>query len=133
MGGRGLNLPHSIFKSIISFPYFIQHLNPNVLFHQNRSFSFFPFIHSDAQQLLELMFMKHYAPNRCEPSIKKMRVQWRRGGGGSGFVNEDVKYCTHTPEHMRASIKTSVEMFFGPLIQFYNYGKRGPGTIFVHT
>ena len=40
---------------------------------------------------LELMFMKHYAPNRCEPSIEvimKMGVQWEEGWvgrGGSGF------------------------------------------------
>ena len=28
---------------------------------------------------LEFMFMKHYAPNRCEPSIKALNF---RGGGG---------------------------------------------------
>ena len=44
---------------------------------------------------LEIMFMKHYAPNRCEPSIDvimKMGVQWGVffffffffGGGGVG-------------------------------------------------
>ena len=30
---------------------------------------------------LEFMFMKHYAPNRCEPSIKALNC---RGSGGSG-------------------------------------------------
>ena len=33
------------------------------------------------------MFMKHYAPNRCVPSIEvimTMGVQW--GGGGVGFL-----------------------------------------------
>ena len=33
------------------------------------------------------MFMKHYAPNRCEPSIEvimKLGVQWGRRGSGGG-------------------------------------------------
>ena len=33
------------------------------------------------------MFMKHYAPNKCEPNIEfimKMGVQWAGGGGGGG-------------------------------------------------
>ena len=29
---------------------------------------------------LEFMFMKHYAPNRCEPSIESLNF----GGGGGG-------------------------------------------------
>ena len=36
---------------------------------------------------LEFMFMKHYAPNRCEPSIEvimKIGVQLGGGGGGGG-------------------------------------------------
>ena len=60
------------------------------------------------QGQLEFMFMKHYAPNRCEPSIEvimKMGVQWGeggigfwggvrvfRGGGGRLNVNEDLKF-----------------------------------------
>ena len=40
------------------------------------------------------MFMKHYAPNRCEPSIEvimKMGVQYGGGGlGGGGCVRVDV-------------------------------------------
>ena len=52
------------------------------------------------------MFMKHYAPNRCEPRnevIMKMGVQW---GWGVGFsfgrvrvdvnVNEGLKYCENS-------------------------------------
>ena len=43
---------------------------------------------------LEVIFMKHYAPNRCEPSIEvimKIGVQWDGGrgrglGGGSGWM-----------------------------------------------
>ena len=49
------------------------------------------------------MFMKHYAPNRCEPSIEvtmKMGVQWGGGGvrGWSGWgvvrvdVSEELKF-----------------------------------------
>ena len=37
------------------------------------------------------MFMKHYAPNRCEPRIKvivKMGIQLGRGGGVD--VNEEL-------------------------------------------
>ena len=30
---------------------------------------------------LELMFMKHYAPNSCEPSIEALNF----GGGGGGW------------------------------------------------
>ena len=34
---------------------------------------------------LEFMFMKHYAPNRCEPSIEALN--FRGGGeGGSGLM-----------------------------------------------
>ena len=46
------------------------------------------------------MFLKHYAPNRCEPSIEvimKMGVQWGGGfffcfffWGGGGGVRVDV-------------------------------------------
>ena len=35
---------------------------------------------------LEFMFMKHYAPNRCEPSIEALR------GGGGVDVNGEVKF-----------------------------------------
>ena len=34
------------------------------------------------------MFMKHYAPNRCEPSIEALNF---RGGGGGGFVKFQKK------------------------------------------
>ena len=45
------------------------------------------------------MFVKHYAPNRCEPSIEvimKMGVQWVGSGFGEGVrvdvnVNEGLK------------------------------------------
>ena len=40
---------------------------------------------------LEFMFMKHYAPNRCEPSIKALYL----GGGGGGVrvdVNEELRW-----------------------------------------
>ena len=42
------------------------------------------------------MFMKHYAPSRCEPGIEvivKMGVRLGRGGGGGGGgvdVNEEL-------------------------------------------
>ena len=39
---------------------------------------------------LEFMFMKHYAPNRCEPSIEALNF-----GGGEGVravVNGEVKF-----------------------------------------
>ena len=32
------------------------------------------------------MFMKHYAPNRCEPSIEALNFFWGEGGG----IREDV-------------------------------------------
>ena len=41
---------------------------------------------------LELMFMKHYAPNICEPSIEviiKMGVQLGEGGQGFGGGGQD--------------------------------------------
>ena len=46
------------------------------------------------------MFMKHYAPNRCELNIEvivKFGVQWGGGGGGGRDlgrvdVNEELKY-----------------------------------------
>ena len=60
------------------------------------------------QGQLEFMFMKHYAPNRCEPSIEvimKMGVQWGgggcwvlggcqgiRGGGGGGGVECERRF-----------------------------------------
>ena len=37
------------------------------------------FKHKNLQMKLEFMLMKHYAPNRCEPSIKALDL-----GGGSG-------------------------------------------------
>ena len=30
------------------------------------------------------MFMKHYAPNRCEPSIEALYFRGEWGGGGQG-------------------------------------------------
>ena len=36
---------------------------------------------------LEFMFMKHYAPNRCESSIEALNFG---GGGGGGRVRVDV-------------------------------------------
>ena len=30
------------------------------------------------------MFMKHYAPNRCEPSIEALNFFFLGGGGGGG-------------------------------------------------
>ena len=39
------------------------------------------------------MFMKHYAPNSCEPSIEvimKMGVQWGAGFGGGDRVDVNV-------------------------------------------
>ena len=30
---------------------------------------------------LEFMFMKHYAPNRCEPSIEALNFRGRWGSG----------------------------------------------------
>ena len=33
---------------------------------------------------LEFMFMKHYAPNRCEPSIEALNFFFFFGGGGGG-------------------------------------------------
>ena len=33
---------------------------------------------------LEFMFMKHYAPNRCEPSIEALNF----GGGGGGMGDQ---------------------------------------------
>ena len=38
---------------------------------------------------LEFMFMKHYAPNRCEPSIEAL-IFFLGGGGGGGGVRADV-------------------------------------------
>ena len=53
------------------------------------------------------MFMKHYAPNRCEPSIEALNFGGGKikfgGGGGSGWggvrvggfrmdVNEELKF-----------------------------------------
>ena len=38
---------------------------------------------------LELMFMKHYAPNRCEPSIEALNF---RGRGIKADVNGEVKF-----------------------------------------
>ena len=34
---------------------------------------------------LEFMFMKHYAPNRCEPSIEALKFRGGGGGGGGGW------------------------------------------------
>ena len=34
------------------------------------------------------MFMKHYAPNRCEPSIEALN--FGRGGGGGAGIRADV-------------------------------------------
>ena len=42
---------------------------------------------------LEFMFMKHYAPSRCEPSIKALNFFFfflGGGGGGGGLVRVDV-------------------------------------------
>ena len=39
---------------------------------------------------LEFMFMKHYAPNRCEPSIEALNFSGGGGGGGGGGVRADV-------------------------------------------
>ena len=53
---------------------------------------------------LEFMFMKHSAPNRCEPSIEALNLNFGGGGGAVGFgggvgwglvrvvVNRDVKF-----------------------------------------
>ena len=41
---------------------------------------------------LEFMFMKHYAPNRCEPSIEALNFFWGEGGGIREDVNGEVKY-----------------------------------------
>ena len=42
---------------------------------------------------LEFMFMKHYAPNRCEPSIEALNFGGGGGGGGGGVnVNGEVKF-----------------------------------------
>ena len=50
------------------------------------------------------MFMKHYAPNRCEPSIEALNFGGGGGGGGGGGrvgsggggvrvdVNEELKF-----------------------------------------
>ena len=38
---------------------------------------------SPAIRKLEFMFMKHYAPQRCEPSIEFREGGWR-GGGDQG-------------------------------------------------
>ena len=35
---------------------------------------------------LEFMFMKHYAPNRCEPSIEVIVKMGVRPGGGGGWL-----------------------------------------------
>ena len=39
--------------------------------------------------ILEFMLMKHYAPNRCEPSIEALNFGGRGGGGGG--IRTDVK------------------------------------------
>ena len=37
---------------------------------------------SNKNYKLEFMFMKHYAPNRCEPSIEVLNFGGGGGGGG---------------------------------------------------
>ena len=39
---------------------------------------------SQSQRKLEFMFMKHYAPNRCEPSIEVIVERGPTGGLGGG-------------------------------------------------
>ena len=38
------------------------------------------------------MFMKHYAPNRCEPSIEALNFLGGRGGGIRADVNGE-RFC----------------------------------------
>ena len=49
------------------------------------------------------MFMKHYAPNRCEPSIEALNF---RGGGGDQDVNREVKFCENSKK------KKNIYIFF---------------------
>ena len=39
---------------------------------------------------LEFMFMKHYAPNRCEPSIKALNFRVGRGDQGRCELRSEV-------------------------------------------
>ena len=41
---------------------------------------------------LEFMFMKHYAPNRCEPSIEALNNSGGGGGGVRADVNGEVRF-----------------------------------------
>ena len=43
-------------------------------------------VHGENLRKQEFMFMKHYAPNRCEPSIEALNF----GGGGGGRIRADV-------------------------------------------
>ena len=38
------------------------------------------------------MLKKHYAPNRCEPSIEALNFRGGGGGGVRAYVNGEVKF-----------------------------------------
>ena len=67
-------------------------------FHSNSNTSY---------KTLEFMFMKHYAPNRCEPSIEVIMnmgggVIFFLGGGGGGLGGQGG--CKYGPRHEKTNI-----------------------------
>ena len=47
------------------------------------------------------MFMKHYAPNRCEPSIEALNFGGRGVGGIRADVNGEVKFVGRGSEEFK--------------------------------
>ena len=66
-------------------------------------------------QKLEFMFMKHYAPNRCEPSI-----EFRTGLGGQGR-------CEQRSEVFVKIQKKKIFFFFGGGGEWVRSGRGGGG------
>ena len=57
---------------------------------------------------LEFMFMKHYAPNRCEPSIEALI--FRGGGGGIRTdANGEVKFGGHGRCEQRSEVFVKIQ------------------------
>ena len=56
------------------------------------------------------MFVKHYAPNRCEPSIEALNFGVCVGGGGGGGGSQGRGRCERRSE---VFVKIQKNIYFG--------------------